>query len=146
MAIRIIREVIAEHPLVSTQPGMSVREACRLMVDKHIGALLVLEGKRIVGIFTERNALTRILAAGRDPDSTTVGEVMVADPVCITEDKPLTQALLLMADRGFRHVPVLDASGQAVGMVSARDALGHELIEVGRGMTAFSRLESTLAY
>ena len=111
MAIRIIREVIAEHPLVSTQPGMSVREACRLMVDKHIGALLVLEGKRIVGIFTERNALTRILAAGRDPDSTTVGEVMVADPVCITEDKPLTQALLLMADGGLRHFPDLDATG-----------------------------------
>lgn len=48
--------------------------------------------------------------------------MMVADPVCITEEKPLTQALLLMADGGFRHVPVLDASGQAVGMVSARDA------------------------
>ncbi len=146
MGIRIIREVIAEHPLVSAHPGMSVREACRLMVEKHIGALLVLEGTRIAGIFTERNALTRILAPGRDPDGTTVGEVMVPDPVCISEDKPLTQALLLMADGGFRHVPVLDAQGRAVGMVSARDALGHELVELGRGMTSFSRLESALAY
>ncbi|WP_415035184.1 cyclic nucleotide-binding/CBS domain-containing protein [Azonexus sp.] len=146
MVIRIIREVIAEHPLVSAHKSMSVREACRLMVEKHIGALLVLEGERILGIFTERNALTRILAPGRDPDTTTVGEVMVADPVCIAADKPLTQALLLMADGGFRHVPVVDDAGRAIGMVSARDALGHELVEVGRGMTSFSKLESSLAY
>ena len=84
MAIRIIREVIAEHPLVSTQPGMSVREACRLMVDKHIGALLVLEGKRIVGIFTERNALTRTGISGESDAKMYVkpkGSSGVIDPI-----------------------------------------------------------------
>ena len=144
MPNRIISNIIAGRPLVSGSPDMTVRAACRVMAENRIGALLVVEAKRIVGIFTERDALNKVLAGGLDPDTTKVAEVMVRDPRTIREDKPLSYALQFMADGGFRHVPVVDASGAPVGMVSARDALGKDMVQLEQDLAFREHLEENI--
>lgn len=128
MPIRPIREVIRSRKLVSAPPAMTVREAARLMVREKVGALPVVESGRLIGIFTERDALFRVLARGLDPDATALAQVMTADPVTVDAERPLNHALHLMFDGGFRHVPVMERGGVA-GVISARDALGPEITQ-----------------
>lgn len=147
MSKRTIRDVIAGRPLVTGTPDMTVRAACRLMADNRIGAVLVVDRQgHTLGIFTERDALTKILAAGKDPDKTKLTEVMVADVRTISVDKPLSFALYLMSEGGFRHVPAVDEHGRAVGMISARDALGQDIVEVEREMKRLEEIEGSIGY
>lgn len=146
MPRRLIKEVLAGRSLVTASKDMTVRAAARLMAEKHIGALVVIEGGRIAGIFTERDALNKVLAAALDPDTTLVASVMVKDPQTIDADKPLAYALYMMAEGGFRHVPVVDASGAPIGMVSARDALGQDLVEFERELKHLEDLEGSIGY
>ena len=88
---------------------------------------MILEDERLAGLFTERDALNRVIAAGLDPSLTTLGEVMTTTLQTIDVDKPLVHAMHMMFEGGFRHVPVL-RDGVPVGMVSARDALGIEMV------------------
>jgi CBS domain-containing protein len=89
---------------------------------------MVVDGGRLTGIFTERDALFRVLGESRDPEKTRVADVMTADPLTIDPEKAVGHALLMMYDGGFRHVPVVE-QGRPLGMISARDALGPELQE-----------------
>ncbi|MBS1189300.1 MAG: hypothetical protein H6R10_1092 [Rhodocyclaceae bacterium] len=147
MPNRMIRDVIDGRPLVTGTPDMAVRAACRLMAEHRIGAVLVVDRKqRPAGIFTERDALNKVLAAGLDPDRTQLGEVMVADVHTISVDKPLSFALYLMSEGGFRHVPVVNGDGRPVGMVSARDALGQDILEVEREMRRQEEIEGSIGY
>lgn len=123
---RPIRMIIEDQQLVTATADMSVAAASRLMKEKSIGALLVLDRGRLAGIFTERDALFRVIAAGRSPDMTTLAEVMTPNPRTIAPDRPFCHALHLMYEGEFRHVPVVD-NGRPLGMVSARDALGPDL-------------------
>lgn len=145
MPKRIISNIIAGRPLVSGTTDMTVRAACRLMAEKKIGALLLVDNNRIAGIFTERDALNKVLAGGLDPDSTPVSLVMVKDPQTIRADKPLGYALQFMADGGFRHVPVIDDDGTPLGMVSARDALGNDMVQLERDLKFREHLEENIA-
>ncbi|HMV21098.1 MAG TPA: CBS domain-containing protein [Rhodocyclaceae bacterium] len=146
MPRRLIRDVIAGRPLITAGRNDTVREACRLMAQKKIGALLIVDAGRIAGIFTERDALNKVLAAGLDPDKTRVSQVMVTDLQTIRAGKPLAYALHMMAEGGFRHVPVVDDDGGPVGMVSARDALGADLIDLEREIKRQEELESSIGY
>lgn len=146
MPKRLVGNLVQGRALISTTKDVSVRAACRLMASKRIGALLVLENQAIVGIFTERDALNKVLAASLDPDTTSVASVMVADPQTIRADKPLAYALHMMAEGGFRHVPVVDDQGAPLGMVSARDALGQDLVDLERDMRRLEELESSIGY
>ncbi len=146
MPRRMIKDMLDGRSLVTTSKESTVRAACRLMTDKRIGALLVVEAGRIAGIFTERDALNKILSAGLDPDTTTLEQVMVRDPQTITADKPLAYALYMMAEGGFRHVPVVDVAGAPVGMVSARDALGEDMVDLEREMKHLQELEASIGY
>lgn len=147
MAKRIIREVIADRPIVTGTREMTVRAACRVMADKQIGAILVVDrAGRPDGIFTERDALTKVLAAGLDPDATALAEVMAAEVRTISADKPLAFALYMMSEGGFRHVPVMDDDGTPIGMVSARDALGQDIVEVEREMKRLAEIEGSIGY
>lgn len=128
MPMRPIREVLHGQRLVAAAPGLTVREAARLMAAEKKGALPVLESGRLVGIFTERDAVFRVIAKGLDPDATTIGEVMTRDPVTIAADKPLGHALHLMYEGGFRHIPAMEGA-RVVGIVSARDALVPEITQ-----------------
>jgi len=145
MPTRIISNVIAGRPLVSGTTDMTVRAACRLMAEKKIGALLLVDDNRIAGIFTERDALNKVLADGLDADSTRVSLVMVKDPQTIRADKPLAYALQFMADGGFRHVPVVDSDGTPLGMVSARDALGNDMVQLEHDLQFREHLEENIA-
>lgn len=146
MPNRKISSVIAGQSLVSATRDMTVRAACRLMAEKRIGAMLVVESNKIVGIFTERDALNKVLATGIDPDLTKLAQVMASDPMTIRADKPLGFALAMMADGGFRHVPVVDDSGLPLGMVSARDALGQDMVELEKEMKRREELEGSIGY
>ena len=145
MPNRIISNIIAGQTVVSASKETTVRSACSLMAQKRIGALLVVESNRIVGIFTERDALNKVLAGSLDPDKTTLAQVMVANPQTIRADKPLGYALQFMVDGGFRHVPVVDQNGAPMGMVSARDALGQDMVQLERDLKFREHLEENIA-
>ena len=129
MPQRPIRSVIAKQKILTATAEITVTDAARLMKKKSVGAVMVVKDNgRLAGIFTERDALFRVLAEGRDPKTTRLSDVMTAQPQTITPEKPFGHALLMMYESGFRHVPVVE-NGKPVGMVSARDALGPELQE-----------------
>lgn len=128
MSHRPIRTIIENQELVTATSTTTVRDAARLMKESKTGALLVCEQRRLVGVFTERDALFRVTAEGCDPNTTLLAEVMTPNPQTIDPDKPLAHALHMMYEGGFRNVPVVE-NGRPVGMVSARDALGPELKE-----------------
>lgn len=117
-----IRDLIRTQKIVSAPPQTTVLHAARQMKAEGIGTLLVIDQGRLAGIFTERDALHRILAEGRDPKITLLAQVMTADPVTIAPDRLLSEALEIMARGGFRHVPVVEG-GKPIGIVSIRDGL-----------------------
>jgi CBS domain-containing protein len=101
-------------------PYSRVVDAVRYMNTANIGALVVLEGGRVVGIFTERDVMMRVVAAQRDPLSTTVNDVMTRDPVCVTPSMSVREAMVLITNKRFRHLPVIE-DGQLCGLVSSGD-------------------------
>ena len=107
--------------VISTSATATVRQATRLMNDHGIGSLLVTTGHRLVGIFTERDVLRRVVAEGRSPDSTTVAEVMTCDVVCCPPEASVEDAADIMRRRRVRHVPVVDHDDSIVGLVSIGD-------------------------
>lgn len=126
MSHRTIRTIIAEQEPVTAPATMTVSEAARLMREHRVGAIMVVQEGALAGIFTERDALIRVLADGRDVQATRLAEVMTRNPKTIHPDRSFAEALQMMYDGSFRHVPVVE-DGRPVGMVSARDALGPEL-------------------
>ena len=126
MPQRPIRELIARQKILTAARDTTVSEAARLMKKMNVGAVMVVEKEKLVGIFTERDVVFRVLAESRDPKTTRLAEVMTAKPQTIAPDRPVGHALHLMYENGYRHVPVVE-NGKPVGMVSARDALGPEL-------------------
>ncbi len=127
MSNRFIRGVIATQTVVCTPPSLSVAEAAVLMKSKRVGALMVVDANGcLIGIFTERDALFRVLATGSNPQTTSLQDVMTAAPQTVHPDKPVGHALHMMFEGGFRHVPVVE-DGRPLGMISARDALAPEM-------------------
>ena len=128
MPQRPIREIIENQKPITASAGINVAEAARLMKKHRVGAILVVQGSKLKGIFTERDALFRVIAAGRDPKATKLSAVMTPNPRTIGPDRPFGHALHLMYEGEFRHVPVVE-DDRPLGMVSARDALGPDLRE-----------------
>jgi len=128
MPHRSARMIVQESKLVTAPASTTVGEAARLMKKNHLSALMVVEKSRLVGIFTERDGLFRVLAAKRDPEATPLSRVMTRNPKTIDPDKSVGFALFMMYEGGFRHVPVVE-NGQPLGIISSRDALGPELKE-----------------
>jgi CBS domain-containing protein len=146
MPRRMIKDILAGRTLITASKEMSVRAASCLMAENKIGAVLVVEGNHIAGIFTERDALNKVLAARLDPDATPLSQVMVVNPQTVRVDKPLAYALYMMVEGGFRHVPVIDDSGLPIGMVSARDALGQDIVDLERELKLLENLEGSIGY
>jgi CBS domain-containing protein len=118
---RIIPEVIdGEQALVCLPPSASALEGANVMRERRIGAVMVTEAGRLVGIVTERDLVFRLLAAARDPATTTLREVMTADPQTLRPDDQALDALEKMRAGHYRHLPVLDGE-RIAGMVSIRD-------------------------
>ncbi len=123
-----IRTVMEQQNYLTAPPETTVSEAAELMVSKNVGAVMVIEQERLVGIFTERDAVFRVIAKGRDARSTRLAEVMTLAPQTVDPSKPFGLALLMMHEHGFRHVPVV-VDGKPIGIVSARHALDPDLEE-----------------
>ena len=116
------------HRLLVAAPDTSVSAAVKLMANKKVGAVMVLDGTRLVGIFTERDLVVRVVAHDRDLHTTRLAEVMTKSPVTVDPGETFGYALLLMHENGFRHVPVV-VNGEPIGIVSARSALDPDLEE-----------------
>ena len=127
MGGRLVRDVIAGQAVVALPRGATVVAACKRMKDANVGALIVTDNARLVGVFTERDAVQRVLAEGLDPETTPVSQVMSWEIVTITANTSIAKALQIMHENNFRHVPVVDRLGTPIGMVSVRDALDDEL-------------------
>ena len=123
-----VRSIMERRKFVTVPPATTVREASDLMARKQVGAVLVVEGERLVGIFSERDAVFRVVARGLDPATTTLDRVMTPDPKTIKPNNTFGYAMTLMHENGFRHLPVID-NGKPVGIVSARSALDPDLEE-----------------
>ena len=131
MSKRKVRDIIARKDVVQLSATATVREASRLMAEQGVGAVLVMAGEDIEGIFTERDALKRVLAQGRDSEVTTLAEVMTRQMVTLDPDAFALDALRLMSEVGVRHVPIVD-QGKVIGIISLRDFVGAELQQAGR--------------
>ncbi len=141
---RSIRMIIEDQEVVSATADTTVLEAARLMKQRKVGAVIVVEAGRLVGIFTERDALFRVVADGRDVQHTQLSEVMTRSPQSLHPDKSFGEALHIMHINGFRHVPVVE-DGRPIGMVSARDALGPELEDFVYEMLRQEQVDNVLA-
>ena len=120
MIYRSIHNLVEDQLIVSITPEASVHQAAVLMTRHRIGALPVMRGTDLIGIFTERDLVSRVVAPRLDLDHTLMAQVMTETPQTIAPDKPLYEALNLMYDHGFRHLPVMNDE-QLVAMLSLRD-------------------------
>lgn len=123
---RTIRDVIQMQQPVTAPANMRVCEAAQIMKQRHIGAMMVVEHGFLVGIFTERDALNRVVAEGCDATTTTLADVMTSNPRSVSPNASFNAAMEMMHEGRFRHVPVVE-DGRPVGMISVRDAMGPEL-------------------
>ena len=134
-----IRHVIRPHRLVTAPPTASVLEVARIMTDARVGAIPIVEGGRIVGIFSERDLMTRIVVAGRDPQRALVFEVMTHDVLTATPEETRSECLERMRTARCRHLPVLEGE-RLVAVLSMRDLLRDEIEEQDeeiRGLRAY---------
>jgi CBS domain-containing protein len=129
-------DLLRDRPraLVTAVFSETVLDATRRMNDEHVGSVLVMDGGRLVGIFTERDVLRRVVGARRAPERTAVGEVMTSDVVSCPPEAPIDDVAELMRSRRIRHVPIVDAEGFVLGLVSIGDV----------NACRFSRCEMTL--
>jgi CBS domain-containing protein len=141
---RSIRMIIENQEVVSASASTTVHEAAQLMRLRKVGAVMVIEDGRLVGIFTERDALFRVVADDRDAQHTQLSEVMTRSPQTLHPDKSFADALHIMHQCGFRHVPVVE-DGHPIGMISARDALGPELEDFVYEMLRQEQVDNVLA-
>jgi CBS domain-containing protein len=111
----------------SVGPDTPVTECVRLMTAEKIGAMIVMDGGRLLGIFTERDALNKVLAAGLEPGATKVSAVMTKDPFCIPPTTTVGEAMEVITKRRFRHLPIVD-NGKVVAVISSGD-LTHWLVQ-----------------
>jgi CBS domain-containing protein len=123
-----ICDLIKSQDTYQAELGHTVLETVRIMVDRNIGAVPVLHNGKLVGIFSERDLMRRVVAEGRDPRCTCMAEVMTDDPLTINMNEDLESCMALMRRHGFRHLPVCH-EGHLVGIVSLRDILLHDLNE-----------------
>ncbi|HEY0712902.1 MAG TPA: CBS domain-containing protein [Polyangia bacterium] len=108
------------EPLETVSPRASISEAIARMNEKNIGSVLVMDGERMVGIFTERDVLTRVVPRGLDPAKMPVTEVMTQRPITIGPNTTVEEAMMVVSDTRRRHLPVIDG-GRVIGMISIGD-------------------------
>jgi len=123
-----IHDLIKSQQTYQAAMDATVLEAVHAMVDRNIGAVPVVHNGQLVGIFSERDLMKRVVAEGCDPRTTCLAEVMTEDPLTVNTNEELESCMALMRRHGFRHLPVCH-EGQVVGIVSMRDILLQDLNE-----------------
>jgi CBS domain-containing protein len=137
--MKLVPDLVHDQHLSPIAPSATVREAAKSMAERNIGAALVVEGGRLLGIFSERDLMNRVIARGLDPDLTKVEEVMTRNPETLPPQADIREAMRLMVQRGFRHIPVVDGH-KVVGIVSERDIFANVVKNMQSGVSAAARL------
>lgn len=117
--IKVKELMVPKEKLVKVKPSITVTEAVKIMYEKGIGSVLVVENEKLVGIFTERDAI-KIIATGI-PLSENLEKVMTKKPITIEENEYLSKASVIMSEKNIRHLPVVDKEGKLTGIISAKD-------------------------
>lgn len=125
---RLVRDVMERKYALTLSPETTVSKAAEMMAKKKIGAVMVVEQERLVGVFSERDALFRVIARGLDARTTRLAEVMTAEPKTVAPNTSYGYALVMMQENGFRHAPVIE-NGKPIGMVSSRNAMDPDMEE-----------------
>jgi len=127
MAERTVFQSISRKHVVNLGAQASVREAAGVMTRANCGSVLIMEPPdKLLGILTERDLMTRVLAKGLDPERTTAREVMTPNPICVPPETLVSDAVVVMLERGFRHLPIVSGN-KILGVFSVRDALPREI-------------------
>ena len=126
-----LRDLLKDRRVYSIEAGRTVLEAARFMMEHNIGAVPVLRNGELAGIFSERDIMNRVVAAGRQPAYTAVSEVMTPNPRAVNLDETLEECLFIMEEFGFRHLPIVEGK-QLKGLVSLRDVAMRHASELER--------------
>jgi CBS domain-containing protein len=128
MTERTVFQSMSKRHVLSLAPSATVHEAACVMTRANCGSVLIIEvGGPLLGIVTERDLMTRVLAKALDPSSTPVAQVMTRNPRCVPPQMKVADAVLIMIERGFRHLPIVDQNEKILGVFSVRDALPREV-------------------
>jgi len=134
---------LCNHESVTVTPEATVAEAIKLMLKRRIGAVVVVNGKLVQGIFTERDVLKKVALSGRDPAKTLVSEVMSSPVQNATPKTTPGEALAMMLKYHFRHLPVVDLKGRLKGVLSIRDLMHEQMQEIQRQHDSLEHYVST---
>ena len=126
-----LREIVKDRKVYSIDAAGTVLEAARFMMEHNIGALPVVRNGELAGIFSERDIMNRVVAAGRTPGHTAVSEVMTANPRAVNLDESIDECLFIMHEFGFRHLCIVEGK-ELRGFVSLRDILMNQAGEIQR--------------
>ena len=128
MTERTVFQSISRKHVISLGPQANVRDAACVMTRANCGSVLITDATgAMLGILTERDLMTRVLAKALDPATTVVTKVMTRHPRCIGPEAKVADAVVIMIERGFRHLPIVAEGGRIMGVFSIRDALPREL-------------------
>ena len=128
MPERTVFQSMSHRHVISLRSGASVWDAACVMTRANCGSVLIVDPPgALLGIVTERDLMTRVLAKALDPQTTLVSEVMTRNPHCVAPETLVSDAVLIMIERGFRHLPILGVGSKILGVFSARDALPREI-------------------
>ena len=126
--MHLLKQMLHDRKLYFVQASQAVHEVAKEMAARNVGAIMVLDGTRLCGIFSERDLMTRVVVAGSDPKVTPVADVMTRDLVMIEDSAPCEAAMEMMQANKCRHLPVMRGD-EVVGLISMRDLMAEELEE-----------------
>jgi CBS domain-containing protein len=128
MTERTVFQSMAQRHVVSVLPTATVYSAACVMTRANCGSVLIIDSNNtLLGIVTERDLMTRLIAKALDPATTTVAEIMTRSPYCVVPETKVADAVLIMIERGFRHLPIVTDANKILGVFSVRDAMPREV-------------------
>ena len=128
MTERTVFQSLAQRHVVSVLPTATVYSAACVMTRANCGSVLIIDSNNtLLGIVTERDLMTRLIAKALDPATTTVTDIMTRSPHCVVPETKVADAVLIMIERGFRHLPVVTEANKILGVFSVRDAMPREV-------------------
>ena len=128
MPERTVFQSMSQKHVLSLGPQASVWEAACVMTRANCGSVLIVDTPgNLLGIVTERDLMTRVLAKALNPEKTLMSEVMTRNPYCVAPETRVADAVLIMIERGFRHLPIMGPASKILGVFSVRDALPREI-------------------
>ncbi len=137
MTERTVFQSMAQRHVVSVAPTATIYAAACVMTRANCGSILVIDAtSTLLGIVTERDLMTRVLAKSLDPVTTTVADVMTRNPHCVVPETKVADAVLIMIERGFRHLPIVTEANKILGVFSVRDAMPRE-VQAAEGLAEF---------